>query len=71
MEFVLKYGEAVRVDRDSLPPATHISETALEDSTDWSLILENNGTLEEFKEKSVQAFHNIISFHPKGYGAGV
>jgi hypothetical protein len=65
MEFVLQYGEAVRVDRDSLPPATHISETALEDSTDWSLILENNGTLEEFKEGAVVAFDELLLNFPQ------
>ena len=50
MRFVQQYGETVRVDRDSLPPATHISETALANVSDedWSLILENNGSLEEF-----------------------
>jgi hypothetical protein len=66
MAWVLKYGEAVRVDRDSLPPATHISETALEDSTDWSLILENNGSLEEFKESSVVAFDELLTNFPFG-----
>jgi hypothetical protein len=65
MEFVLQYGEAVRVDRDSLPPATHISETALEDSTDWSLILENNCTLEEFKEGAVTAFDELLLNFPQ------
>jgi hypothetical protein len=66
MEFVLQYGEAVRVDRDSLPPATHISETALEDSTDWSLILENNGTLEEFLEGAVTVFDELMTDFPFG-----
>jgi hypothetical protein len=67
MEFVLQYGEAVRVDRDSLPPATHISETALEDSTDWSLILENNGTLEEFLEGAVATFDELMISFPFGH----
>lgn len=76
MEFIKKYGETVRVDRPDLPaltPQSHPSEKALSlvPDEEWTCILENNGTLEEFKEKSVQAFHNIISFHPKGYGAGV
>ena len=65
MQFVLQYGEAVRVDRDSLPPATHISETALEDSTDWSLILDNKGTLEEFKEGAVTAFDELLLNFPQ------
>lgn len=67
MAWVLQYGEAVRVDRRSLPPATHISETALEDSTDWSIILENNGTLEEFLEGSVVAFDELMTNFPFGH----
>ena len=66
MAWVLKYGEAVRVDRAGLPPATHVSETALEDSTDWSLILENNGTLEEFKEGAVTCFDELMTNFPHG-----
>ena len=65
MQFVLEYGEAVRVDRDSLPPATHISETALEDSTDWSLVLENNGSLEDFLVGSVVAFDELLLNFPQ------
>jgi hypothetical protein len=66
MQFCKQYGEAVRVDRNSLPPATHISETALQDSTDWSLILENNGTLEEFLEGAVVAFDELMVSFPFG-----
>lgn len=67
MAWVLQYGEAVRVDRAGLPPATHISETALEDSTDWSLVLENNGSLEEFKDGAVVAFDNLLTNFPYGF----
>jgi hypothetical protein len=67
MDWVLRHGEAVRVDRDSLPPATHISETALQDSTDWSLILENNGTLEELLEGAVVAFDELMLNFPYGH----
>jgi len=70
MKFVKQYGEAIRVDRDSLPPATHISETALQDSTDWSLILENNGTLEEFLEGAVVAFDDLMTSFPYGFNKG-
>jgi hypothetical protein len=69
MSWVLQYGEAVRVDRASLPPATHISETALEDSTDWSIILENNGTLEEFLEGAVTAFDELMLNFPQQHAA--
>jgi len=66
MGWILKYGETVRVDRNDLPPATHASETALEDATDWSLILENNGTLEEFKEGAVTCFDELLANFPCG-----
>lgn len=64
MVYILKYGEAVRVDRAGLPPATHITETALEDSTDWSILLDNNGTLEEFKEGAVTCFDELLTHFP-------
>lgn len=68
MAFVKQYGEAVRVDRDGLPPSTHASETALADVSpeEWSLILENNGTLEEFKEGSATAFDELMTNFPFG-----
>ena len=67
MEFVQQYGETVRVDRDSLPPATHISETALADISDenWSIILENNGSLEEFKEGAIVTFDELLLNFPQ------
>ena len=69
MSWVLQYGEAVRVDRASLPPATHISETALEDSTDWSLIIDNSGDLDEFKANAVIAFDELMTNFPFGCNA--
>lgn len=65
MRFVKQYGEAVRVDRIHSATSTHISETALEESTDWSLILENNSTLEEFKEGAVTAFDELLLNFPQ------
>jgi hypothetical protein len=69
MEFVKQHGETVLVDRDGLPPSTHASETALADMSpeDWSIILENNGTLEEFKEGAVTAFDELITNFPFGH----
>ncbi len=66
MAFVKQYGETVRVDRNGLPPATHASETALADTSDedWSIILENNGTLEEFKEGAVTCFDELLTNFP-------
>ena len=68
MAFVRQYGETVRVDRAGLPPSTHASETALADTSDedWSIILENNGTLEEFLEGSVTAFDELMIGFPFG-----
>jgi hypothetical protein len=67
MSFVLQYGETVRVDRAGLPPSTHASETALQDVSDedWSIILENNGTLEEFLEGAVTAFDELLLNFPQ------
>ena len=65
MEWTLQYGEAVRVDRAGLPPSTHVSETALADSTDWSLVLENNGSLEEFLLGAVTAFDELLLNFPQ------
>jgi len=68
MAWIKQYGETVRVDRDGLPPSTHASETALADTSpeDWSIILENNGTLEEFKEGAVTAFDELLTNFPFG-----
>ena len=67
MQFVMQYGETVRVDRDSLPPATHISETALANVSDedWSIVLENNGSLEDFLIGSVIAFDELLLNFPQ------
>jgi hypothetical protein len=66
-EFVEKYGQSVRVDRADLPllrgsAGVHPSELALADvpDWDWGIILKNNGTLEEFKQKSVEAFDELM-----------
>lgn len=69
MQFVKQYGESVKVDRGDLPPATHLSETALDNVSDedWSIILDNNGTLEEFKEGAVTAFDELMTNFPFGF----
>jgi hypothetical protein len=69
MQFVKQYGETVKVDRRDLPPATHLSETALDNVSDedWSIILDNNGTLEEFKEGAVTAFDELLCNFPFGH----
>lgn len=76
MDFIKHYGETIRVDRADLPsltPESHPSERALSTvpDEDWTCILENNGTLEDFKRNAVESFDRIMSFEPKGYGVGV
>jgi len=69
MEYIRENGETVRVDRDGLPPATHASETALADTSDedWSIILENNGTLEEFLEGATTCFDELLTNFPQQF----
>jgi hypothetical protein len=67
--FVKSLGEVVRVDRPALPPidaSTHCSECALADVPDeeWSRILINDCSLEEFKARSVEAFDVLLTFFP-------
>ena len=64
--FVEKYGFSIRVDRGSHVPlsgaaASHASELALADvpDWDWSAILKNDSTLEEFKTKAVKLFDTL------------
>jgi hypothetical protein len=66
LSFVHEHGEAVRVDRPGLPPSTHISETALADTSDedWSIILENSGSLEEFLLGAVTCFDELMVNFP-------
>ena len=68
MAFCKEYGEAVRVDRPGLPPSVHISETALDcmSDEDFSIILENSGTLEEFLEGAVVTFDELLTNFPFG-----
>jgi len=64
--FCKEYGETVKVERLGIPQGTHSSETELDQVSpeDWSLILENNGSLEEFKEGAVMAFDTLITDFP-------
>jgi hypothetical protein len=68
-DFCTLYGETVLVDRDALPPSTHASETALAGKSpeEWSIILDNNGTLEEFKEGAVTVFDELLCNFPFGF----
>ena len=44
-------GIVLRLVRDGAGAGNHISETALDDYTDWDYVIENNGTLEDLFEK--------------------
>jgi hypothetical protein len=68
-DFVSQYGETVLVDRQGLPESTHASETALAGKSpeDWSIILGNNGTLEQFLEGSVTTFDELMTGFPFGF----
>jgi hypothetical protein len=73
MAFVKEHGETIRVDRASLGPLTansHASEKELASVPDeeWTRVLSNDGTLEDFKQSAVEAFDTIMEFYPKGYG---
>ena len=67
MAFCKEYGETVRVDRNDLPPSTHASETALDSTSpeDWSIILDNNGTLGEFLVGAVTCFDYLLENYPQ------
>ena len=66
-DFVSEYGETILVQRDGLPESTHASETALAGHSpeDWSIILENNGTLSEFLEGAVTCFDELLNNYPQ------
>ena len=44
-------GILIRVEREISAEDTHFSETALDNYKDWDHIIENNGTIEELKDK--------------------
>jgi hypothetical protein len=66
--FCKEYGEVVKVERLGIPQGTHSSEVELDSVSDeeWSIILENNGTLEEFLEGAVTTFDELLTHFPFG-----
>lgn len=62
INFVEEYGDTIKVNRPGLPPATHASETVLDSvpDNDWDFILENDSTLEDFKERAVKMFDYLM-----------
>ena len=65
--FCKEYGEVVKVERLGIPQGTHSSETELDSVSpeDWSLILENSGTLEDFLVGAVTAFDELLLNFPQ------
>jgi len=63
-----KGGLIIKVVRDNTTNhgAEHISETALDDVTGWDFIIENNGSLEDLKQKiiniNLEIRNNFINF---------
>ena len=65
--FCKEYGEVVKVERLGIPQGTHSSETELDSVSpeDWSLILENSGTLEDFLIGAVNCFDELMLNFPQ------
>lgn len=53
-----------------ITPQMHISDRELSYIPDdqWTRILPNDGSLEEFQKSAVEAFDTVMEFYPKGYG---
>jgi hypothetical protein len=68
LRFCKEYGEVVKVERLGIPQGTHSSETELDSVSpeDWSIILENSGSLEEFLLGAVTAFDELLCNFPFG-----
>jgi hypothetical protein len=67
--FCQRYGEAIKVERPSLPPlrgmaGAHASELALLDFQDWDAIIKNKGTLEDLRENALLTFDSLMSIVP-------
>jgi len=67
VNFILTYGEVIRIDRPGLPPLSeaHESERALANYDGWSDIIKNNGSLDDFKEKVLFSFDMLMSTVPQ------
>jgi len=59
---IYRSGYTIKVVRDSgnTIGTTHPSETALDGYTDWTFVIDNNGTIEELKEQVKQILQKII-----------
>ena len=52
-------GLLVRINRDGAGAGNHISEIALDDYTDWDLVIDNNGTIEDLYKKGKEILNLI------------
>jgi hypothetical protein len=61
-----EYGETIKIVRPGSGAGGHASETELDclADTDWSAVLYNDGTLEEFQAKAVQVFDDLLLNFP-------
>ena len=67
--FCQKYGNAIKVDRPSLPSlrgaaGVHVSELALADFQGWDDVIINDSTLESLREKALFSFDMLLSAIP-------
>jgi len=70
VRFVQQYGEAIKVDRPSLPPlqgaaGVHASELALASFSGWDDVIVNDSTLEVLRERALFSFDMLMSAIPK------
>jgi hypothetical protein len=70
VSFVRNFGEVIKVNRPGLPPlqgaaGVHASELALANFNDWDDVIENDGTLEQLREKALFSFDMLLSSHPQ------
>jgi hypothetical protein len=68
--FCQRYGNAVKVERPSLPPlkgmaGAHASELALLNFQDWDTTIMNSGTLAELRDNALLAFDSLMSAVPE------
>ena len=54
-------GLIIRINRDLNSNDTHLSETALDNYTDWDYIIDNNSSLEDYQKIVAEVFSEILS----------
>ena len=74
--FVQKYGEAIKINRPCLSQLSevannHLSETALASFDGWDAVIQNDSTIEEFREDVLFTFDMLLTSHPVQRSASV